>query len=293
MTTFTNNFRIPHLDQNIAQPEIPENVAKDIMDSITGSIKVIETIDTNNITVAHVDTAYGTTDYQNFMFKVKDTGAFLTGGISVIFPDYARTYVFINDTDYGITFKTASGSGITLLAGTNAYGYSDGTNIIRMDFNTIAPSTYIALPDTQLDFLAGPGFASVINATSDGLDWYDMAEKVDSLGGLLTNALIHMKNYSFFENVESGSGATHDIDLSNGNYAVYSASANTTFTFTTTHNATEFKLLIINTGAFTMTLPTVMWSGGVAPTLTQSGTDLLTFVKINENWVGSAILNIS
>jgi hypothetical protein len=74
------------------------------------------------------------------------------------------------------------------------------------------------------------------------------------------------------------------IDLTLGNVVHATLGINTTFIFSNASasgTACSFTLILVNSGGYTVTWPTtVKWSGGVAPTLTATGTDIFTFVTI-------------
>jgi len=66
------------------------------------------------------------------------------------------------------------------------------------------------------------------------------------------------------------------------------------FTFA---NATDGWLISVdltsNGGGSTVTWPTVLWTGGVAPTQTSTGRDLYTFVKRGSGIIGTVYPNVS
>lgn len=79
------------------------------------------------------------------------------------------------------------------------------------------------------------------------------------------------------------------IDWSlSGTFSKTLAAGANTFTFS---NATDGQCIIVKvTGAAsTLTWPTVLWAGGVAPTQTASGVDIYTFVKIGSDIFGSVV----
>jgi len=134
MTTYTDNLRIPHLDQNVAQPEIPENTAKNIIDQALTGIYTFDTVDDNDIVISHTDDPTQPTDWQNFMFEINEV-VDLTTSKTVTLPDTARTYIFRNSTDQVLEFKTTSGTGFNLNPTLTAYAYSDGTNMQKITFS--------------------------------------------------------------------------------------------------------------------------------------------------------------
>ncbi len=74
------------------------------------------------------------------------------------------------------------------------------------------------------------------------------------------------------------------------NHILATVNGNTTWTFVspTSTRASAITLELTNGGAYTMTWPAgTRWAGGVAPTLTASGTDILVFTKAGTNaWRG-------
>jgi hypothetical protein len=90
-------------------------------------------------------------------------------------------------------------------------------------------------------------------------------------------------------NLGTGSG-TRTISAVNGTHVLATANGNCAWVFPSpsTDGARAITLELTNGGAFTMTWPAgTRWAGGVAPTLTASGTDILVFTKAGTaNWRG-------
>ena len=80
------------------------------------------------------------------------------------------------------------------------------------------------------------------------------------------------------------------IDLSAGSVFTKTISANTTFSISNapTGKASQFILILENGGAYTVTWPnSVVWAGGDAPALAESGKNVLRFVTPNgTDWFG-------
>ena len=81
-------------------------------------------------------------------------------------------------------------------------------------------------------------------------------------------------------------GGAQTIDLTLGNSVSGTVdTSETTFTFsnpTASDEMSGFVLTLVNGGSQTVNWPaSVDWAGGTAPTLTASGTDVLTFFTIN------------
>lgn len=149
MSDFSDNLRIPFLDQNVAQPEIPENTAKSVIDSIFSNTYKLETVDDLDITITQTDTSTQATPWQSFVIEILDTNVFLTTGITVFLPDNQRPYILKNSTLKTITFTTLNGTGFSLSSSSNAYAYSDGVNLEKLEFAASGVGTTLeSLNDT-------------------------------------------------------------------------------------------------------------------------------------------------
>ena len=92
--------------------------------------------------------------------------------------------------------------------------------------------------------------------------------------------------------VAGGTGGSYTVDLAAGNY--FSRTFNATATISvsnipTSGTAQAFIFDITNAGAYTITWMTgIKWAGGVAPTLTTSGRDVLGFFTYDggTTWTG-------
>jgi len=84
---------------------------------------------------------------------------------------------------------------------------------------------------------------------------------------------------------KSAAIAASDINLSLGNYFTRTISGTTTFTVSnvaTSGDVAAFILVLTNGGSATVNFFSgVTWAGGVAPTLTAAGIDVLGFFTIN------------
>ena len=77
-----------------------------------------------------------------------------------------------------------------------------------------------------------------------------------------------------------GSGGSVTLDLTTGNNfkRVFTGTASIAFSNAPASNAFGFTFTVVNAGAYSLTWPvSVKWVGGIAPILTSSGTDVLTF----------------
>lgn len=138
---------------------------------------------------------------------------------------------------------------------------------------------------------------TAITSAADGDVLYivDVSDTTDNAAGsskkiTLSNFIANheyvgtqLKQYSLTANALGNVSGATTIDLSLGNYVTATSTALTTWTFSnapSTSIAGGFILVLTNGGAFTQNWPSpnVKWPGGVAPTLTASGTDVLMFV---------------
>jgi len=86
-------------------------------------------------------------------------------------------------------------------------------------------------------------------------------------------------------------GSATAVNLEDGNVFSKTISGTTTLTFTNPSSAaaTSFSLILTNGGSATLNFPSAVdWSAATAPTLTQSGIDILTFTSIDGGsiWYG-------
>lgn len=96
----------------------------------------------------------------------------------------------------------------------------------------------------------------------------------------------------------NGTGSTSAVSASDIDWSksgVYSKTivANATFTFSNTSDGLIITVAVTNSGAYTVTWPTVKWPGGIVPTQTVSGTDVYTFVKVGSVIYGTALQSMS
>lgn len=127
-------LEIPYLEQNIAQPEIPENEAKDIIDAAIAGILSITTIINTNYDLKLTNTdgtqtypyewQYGTLVIENIAHTID---------IDLILPESAiKNYVVHNKTPVNITITQYGAN--TVVVPTNAiyYIYCDGLDVWRI-----------------------------------------------------------------------------------------------------------------------------------------------------------------
>lgn len=83
-----------------------------------------------------------------------------------------------------------------------------------------------------------------------------------------------------------------NIDWSTANTFQYGLAGNTTFTFANSVDGNSITIAVYNPSTYTVTWPTVSWSGGVAPIQTVGAhTDVYTFVQMGSTIYGSVVQN--
>lgn len=281
MTTYSNNLRIPHLDQNVAQPEIPENTAKNIIDQLLSGIYTINATADADITITHTDDPTQATNWQSMIIDITDTTPVLTQQVNVILPDNARVYILRNNTAQVLTYKTTTGAGFDIGSGQNAYGFSDGTNLTRLNFAPVGSGTTLeSMTDTPTGY--GTSGQLLVTNGSNALTYTNI------LSG------ITVKDYGETSQVVTSVGNAFTIDLANGNVVTYTTTQPSTITISTTHTNTSFTMLVTDFGAFTQTwADTILWEGGTEPTWSVSGQDLITFTKIGTTWIAGALIGVA
>ena len=162
MTDYSDNLRIPHLDTNVANPEVPENTAKDVIDQLVSGKYVHDMTSDENYTVIHTDSPITPSDWQNFMIEITDTTLVLTQSRNIFLPSNQRVYILINSTQESLGFGVV-GRGVELVpAGGNMYAFSNGIDIIKLQFiPSGVGSTFVSLSDTP-STLTGSGGKSVL-----------------------------------------------------------------------------------------------------------------------------------
>ena len=119
---------------------------------------------------------------------------------------------------------------------------------------------------------------------------------VDNLDINMTDKVLtrpEIKDYSVTINAIGNATGAMSIDISLGNVVSATTTGVTTWTFSNpspTTKACSFTLILTNGGSSTQNWPSpsVKWVGGVAPTLTASGVDILVFTTFNSGttWYG-------
>ena len=95
-------------------------------------------------------------------------------------------------------------------------------------------------------------------------------------------------------NAIGNSGASKLIDWS-GSKLIQSITISeaTALTFTAPSSPGTTILIMTNGGAFAITWPTILWQGGVEPSWTVAGVDVVTFVYDGTNYYGAVSIDHS
>lgn len=106
---------------------VNDNITSMIEEAVAG-LATINTWTTNShtLTVANGTTA----ESRAAILELTDTGVALTGTGTLVCPAVSKTYIVKNSTAQTVTVKTASGSGVNILAGDIGFVYCDGTNVV-------------------------------------------------------------------------------------------------------------------------------------------------------------------
>jgi hypothetical protein len=236
--------------------------------SVAGKVQLTDSIASTSITTAatpnSVKTAY---DLANG--KLSSNQTITLSGDATGSGSTAITVVLANS---GVTAATYGSSTQVPVFAVDAKGRTTSVTNTTIRSATTSVDGIVQLNDTVSS-------TSTVQAAT--------ANAVKTVNDSLTSLINTPKQT--FQNIGSGSGA-RSITAVSGMHVIATASGNTTWTFPSP-SATEAHALTLeltNGGAFTMTWPaSTRWAGGVAPTLTASGTDILVFTKTGtSNWRG-------
>jgi hypothetical protein len=116
---------------------------------------------------------------------------------------------------------------------------------------------------------------------------------MDMEGGRLDNAIF--KAYKEIVNAIGSATGAKTIDLTLGNIVTATTTGITTWTVTNpavSGKCSSFVLILTNGGSAAQTwMSGTKWPGGVAPTLTASGVDVLTFFTIDGGTTWRGVLS--
>jgi hypothetical protein len=204
------------------------------------------------------------------------------------------------DTQSGTTVTLPTGKVLTI---TDAGGISIGGTVVTSsgaELNVL-DGIPAGLTSTELGYVDG-----VTSALQIQLD-----ARLALAGGTMSGETIFadqlatrpkMKDYSEAVNAAGSKSAAFDIDLEDGNVqsvTVTSGTFNVGITNALASNSNSLTIIGTNLGTGTITWKsgahggggnTIKWPGGTGPTLTASGTDILTFTTFDggTQWYGFA-----
>lgn len=162
-----------------------------------------------------------TSNGKNLYYKLTGT---LTGNRAVTMPDTAERVFVVEDattrtsSNYTLTIKTVSGTGVTLPVGGKALVYSDGTNInqglITKGYNTITDSNspYTAVANDQILANTSSGTITVTLPATPSTG--DEVTIIDARGTFNTN------NLTVGRNGEPINSAASDLTLNTNGQAI-------------------------------------------------------------------------
>lgn len=144
---------------------------------------------------------------------------------------------------------------------------------------------------------AATGNAPKLSATgSDTNIDLDLASK--GTGAIKSTTKHLFKKIAYFDEIDNGnSGTSKTIDWTAGNKQKITMTGNCTFTFTAPSGPCNLILRIIQdgTGGRTITLPTIKWAGGAAPTWSTAASkiDILSLYYDGSAYYGMAGINFA
>jgi hypothetical protein len=192
----------------------------------------------------------------------------------------------VGDTELTLYAGDTTAHGPGFSAGIN---FRDGTQIWQMSTNLIdvgnnwnwqdSTTSNIPLTLTSID-----GFVGINNIAP--------TKQLEVTGDTLLDGSLTVTEAAILKNSAISASA---IDWALGNVFTKTLSANTTFTFSNMTDGQTIVVRLTNTASnYTVTWPTVKWSGGVAPTMTIGAKDdVYTFIRIGSTTYGSAVQNCS
>lgn len=165
----------------------------------------------------------------------------------------------------------------------------NGSNITSLNASNLSTGT-LSAARLPAGTTSAAGILQVTDSTSSTSTTTAASPNSVRTAYLLAEAAVTKSTPSqLFQSLGTVNGSV-TVNGASGTHVLATVNGNTTWTFPTP-SATEalaLTLELTNGGAYTMTWPSgIRWTGGVAPTLTASGTDVLVFTKAGtNNWRG-------
>lgn len=237
----------------------------------------------------------GTNSGGYIAFKNGGTTSGAVGSYSAVIGGAYNTDLTIYSGTGAIQFFTAGANSASItsagvLTASNASGLSQ-LNASNLSSGTVANARLTAGTTSTAGILQVVDSVSSTSTTTAASPnsvrtTYLLADGANTLA---SSAVQKATPAQLFQSLGTISGAV-SVNGASGLHVLATVNGNTTWTFPSP-SATEAMALTLeltNGGAYTMTWPSgTRWSGGVAPTLTASGTDVLVFTKAGtNNWRG-------
>lgn len=157
-------------------------------------------------------------------------------------------------------------------------------------------------PLQDADDVRYTGTLTAINVKDalDELDTNKITALVDDttpeLGGTLDcvdNDIDNAKTITFNSEIANTGTGAQTVDWNNGQKQKFTISGATTITFTPPQGASNLVLKLINPGSDIAWGTTILWAGGVTPSWSTTGTDLLSLYYDGTNYYGMFGLSFS
>jgi len=199
-----------------------------------------------------------------------------------------------------IIFKlyTARVSGPTTVTVTTYYNGTDHPSFVQTTISSGAVG-----PQGISGYSGMSGYSSLSGTSGSsgesGISGYSGGSGVSGYSGTsgtIPNPLAGVELKDIGETIQvlgSGSGA-RTLNIDNGNVATATATGASTWTFSNpfaTGKSCTVSLILTNGGTGAQTFPNIKWPGGVAPTLTVSGVDILIFNTIDAGTTWRGVLS--
>lgn len=197
-------------------------------------------------------------------------------------PAASKVYVVINQTTGGFGVKLVGAgptTGVTIAAGNKALVAWNGTDFVVVSGSADALNS--ATTVVNVSSAAAPSTGQVLMATGPTAATWQTPVSLSAANTWTGLQTFSAGSVSTPERETAASLSTGAIDLATGNYFYKTIAGNTTFTVSnvpSSGTAQSFILELTNAGAYTITwFAGLTFVGGVAPTLTASGRDVLAF----------------
>ena len=229
----------------------------------------------------------------------------ITAGTNLQYWRGDKTWQTLNSTAVGLSnventaLSTWTGSGnlTTLASGAARANLTGGTGTLNLSGFTLTLPTvnstvgsFGSATQVATFTVNAQGLVTVSGNTTISIPAANVSDSTSTGRAVLTGSAASATVALVPASVAISSTA---IDWSAGSVFTKTLSANTTFTFSNTKDGQTIIVRLTNTASnYTVTWPTVKWSGGTAPTMTTGAhRDVYTFFKDGSDIYGSAVQN--